>query len=99
MSVTAELTEYRRSRSPERLFDDQPTRGWEGRPGTRRLKLDGEGGESTLDELLAGVWERLTVHAVAICPLCDGELDRVHPGQIPGAVRRGRCRDCGTILS
>ena len=59
--------------------------------------LDHVGGEPTLDDLLAGVWEGLTAHRVAECPVCHGEM-----GPEYGAHSRpvaGRCRTCGTRLS
>ena len=59
--------------------------------------LDVAGGEPTLDEVLAGVWEGLTVHRPAECPVCG---ERMHPEY--GAHARpigGRCQGCGSILS
>ena len=97
MSPTVELAERRHSPGPARLFDQAPSGGQDGRAGATSLTLDGEGGESTLDELLAGVWERLTVHAVATCPVCEGHL--VAESASRADTARGRCRDCGTVLS
>lgn len=59
--------------------------------------FDGTGGEPTLDELLAGVWEGLTAGRAANCPVCGG---RMNP-ECGGEARRlwGRCADCGTSLS
>jgi hypothetical protein len=57
----------------------------------------GVGGEPTLDELIAGVWEGLAVHGVVECPVCAGEMAPEY-----GAGARpvgGRCRDCGSVLS
>ncbi len=70
-----------------------------GRPGDAR----GMGGASeavgglTLDELLAGVWDELTVHGAAHCPVCPGEMAPEHSG--PGRRMSCCCRSCGTVLS
>ncbi|MBV9004613.1 MAG: hypothetical protein JOZ98_12090 [Solirubrobacterales bacterium] len=59
--------------------------------------FDGEGGEPMLDEVLAGVWEGLTAHRPAACPVCG---ERMHPEY--GAHARpigGRCEGCGSTLS
>jgi hypothetical protein len=59
--------------------------------------FDGPGGEPTLDDLVAGVWEGLTVHATVGCPVCGGEM---HPQY--GAHSRpigGRCAGCGAALT
>jgi hypothetical protein len=59
--------------------------------------FDGTGGEPTLEELIAGVWEGLTAHASEACPICSGRLAPEY-----GAHARpiaGRCEHCGTRLS
>jgi hypothetical protein len=59
--------------------------------------LDDLGGEPTLDELIAGVWEGLAAHHAVACPVCGGEM---RPGY--GAHARpigGRCHSCDTVLS
>ena len=66
---------------------------------TRRPQsiFDGAGGGPTLDDVVSGVWEELTAHAVVECPVCQGELAPVY-----GSHARpigGRCRRCGTTLS
>jgi hypothetical protein len=64
--------------------------------GSRSL-FDAVGGEPTLDDLVAGVWEGLTAHAVVECPLCGDELRPEY-----GAHARpigGRCAGCGSTLS
>ncbi len=59
--------------------------------------FDDVGGEPTLDELIAGVWEGLTAHAVERCPVCGGEMEPEYGAHaLPVA---GRCRDCGSELS
>ena len=58
--------------------------------------LDRVGGEPTLDDLLAGVWEGLAAHLVVECPVCRGEMDPEY-----GAHARpigGRCSCCGATL-
>jgi hypothetical protein len=64
---------------------------------TRPLSLfDGPGGEPTLDELIAGVWEGLTVHGTVSCPVC-GETMRpqyAHQSRPIG----GRCDACDSVL-
>jgi len=59
--------------------------------------FDEVGGEPTLDELLAGVWEELAAHRVVTCPVCEGEMAPqygVHPRPIGG-----QCKSCGSTLS
>jgi hypothetical protein len=59
--------------------------------------FDEVGGEPTLDELLAGVWEELTAHRVVACPVCAEAMAPqygVHPRPIGG-----RCKSCGSTLS
>jgi hypothetical protein len=59
--------------------------------------LDDLGGEPTLDELIAGVWEGLAAHRSVACPLCGGDMKPdygVHALPIGG-----RCHSCDTELS
>jgi hypothetical protein len=59
--------------------------------------FDAVGGEPTLDELIAGVWEGLAAHGVVECPVCGEEMAPEY-----GAHARpigGRCRACGSALS
>jgi hypothetical protein len=59
--------------------------------------FDGLGGEPTLDQLIASVWEGLTAHAMVVCPVCEGEMK---PGF--GAHTRpvgGRCTRCESMLT
>jgi hypothetical protein len=59
--------------------------------------FDDTGGEPTLDELIAGVWEGLTAHATAACPVCGHRLEPeygVHARPIAG-----RCEHCAARLS
>ena len=55
------------------------------------------GGEPTLDELLAGVWEGLAAHRSASCPVCGGEM--APEGEAERIPVSGRCRSCETTLS
>jgi tRNA(Ile2) C34 agmatinyltransferase TiaS len=55
------------------------------------------GGETTLEELIAGVWEGLAVHGTSSCPVCGAQMEARH-----GAHARpvdGRCASCGTTLA
>ena len=55
------------------------------------------GGEPTLDELIAGVWEGLAAHAVVACPVCEGEMGPeygAHALPIGGPLH-----SCGSTLS
>ena len=53
-------------------------------------------GRRTLDELIVGVWEDLTAHHAAACPVC-GEAMRPRYGSGPAPVG-GRCTGCGSTL-
>jgi hypothetical protein len=54
------------------------------------------GGEPTLDELIAGVWEGLAAHRPARCPVCEAEMRPLYgPHALPIG---GRCTGCGTAL-
>jgi len=58
--------------------------------------FDAVGGEPTLDELIAGVWEGLVAHGVVECPVCGAEMVPVY-----GAQARpigGRCGGCSSEL-
>jgi hypothetical protein len=59
--------------------------------------FDAVGGEPTLDELLAGLWEGLTAHDAVRCPVCQ---DRMEPeygaGRMPAV---GRCKRCGSTIT
>jgi hypothetical protein len=56
---------------------------------------EGRGGR-TLDELIVGVWEDLTAHHAAACPVCRESMrPRYGPGPAPVG---GRCTRCGATL-
>ena len=56
----------------------------------------GRGDETTLEELVSGVWEELLGEGRATCPLCGGEMaGRASPHARP---TEGRCEDCGTAI-
>jgi hypothetical protein len=70
----------------------------DGRNRTREAQtlFDDTGGEPTLDEVLAGVWEGLVAHRAADCPVCGSEMKPVY-----SATSRpvgGRCTSCGSAL-
>jgi hypothetical protein len=56
---------------------------------------EGRGGR-TLDEVIVGVWEDLTAHHAAACPVCGGSM-RPRYGSGPTPVG-GRCSGCGSTL-
>jgi hypothetical protein len=59
--------------------------------------LDGLGGEPTLDQLIAGVWEGLTAHATVACPVCDGDMKPQYSAR--ARPIGGRCGRCGATLA
>jgi hypothetical protein len=53
-------------------------------------------GRRTLDELIVGVWEDLTAHHAAACPVCAASMQpRYGSGSAPVG---GRCTSCGSAL-
>jgi hypothetical protein len=67
-------------------------------PGATERSLFDEtmGGEPTLEELIAGVWEGLAVHGTSSCPVCGAEMEArygVHARPVDG-----RCASCGTTI-
>jgi hypothetical protein len=53
-------------------------------------------GRRTLDELIVGVWEDLTAHHAAACPMCATPMTpRYGSGAAPVG---GRCTGCGSTL-
>jgi hypothetical protein len=53
-------------------------------------------GRRTLDELIVGVWEDLTAHHAAACPVCHASMEpRYGSGAAPVG---GRCGGCGSTL-
>jgi hypothetical protein len=53
-------------------------------------------GEPTLDDLLAGVWEGLSVRRAVRCPVCTGEMEPAETADREFAG--GRCGECGATL-
>jgi hypothetical protein len=54
-------------------------------------------GESTLDDLLSGMWEGLAAHRSVACPLCGGEI---RPDYGAHALPiGGSCQSCETRIS
>ena len=63
----------------------------------RAPSLFEQGGEPTMDEVLAGVWEGLVAHRSVECPVCGAEMRPQY-----GAHARpigGRCAGCGSTLA
>ncbi len=52
--------------------------GERGRSRASQTLFDDLGGEPTLDELIAGVWEGLAAHRPARCPVCEAEMHPVY---------------------
>jgi len=53
-------------------------------------------GRRTLDDLVVGVWEDLSAHHAATCPVCSGPMQpRYGSGSAPVG---GRCTNCGSTL-
>jgi hypothetical protein len=67
---------------------------------TRSL-FDAAGGEPTLDDVLASVWEGLAARAAAGCPVCGGRMEPVYGkrGDRERAAVGARCASCGSSLS
>jgi hypothetical protein len=59
--------------------------------------FDAVGGEPTLDEVIVGVWEGLIAHRVVACPVCGEEMTPEYGAH--ARPDRGRCTECGTVLS
>jgi hypothetical protein len=63
--------------------------------------FDRAGGEPTLDDVLASVWEGLAARAAAGCPVCGGRMEPAHAAR-EGRERAqvtARCTSCGSSLS
>ena len=59
--------------------------------------LERVGGEPTLEEALASIWDGLCLHRLAECPVCGGEMQPEYGAHtLPIA---GRCTACGTTLT
>ena len=58
--------------------------------------LDRIGGEPTLADVLAGVWEGLAADRAVECPVCRGEMEPAY-GAHTRAVG-GSCAACGATL-
>jgi hypothetical protein len=54
-------------------------------------------GRRTLDDVIVGVWEDLSAHHAAACPVCGASMTpRYGSGAAPVG---GRCGGCGSTLS
>ena len=49
------------------------------------------GGGSTLEQVVAGVWEDLAARGLAACPVCGGEMQARSSRGVPA-----QCRTCGS---
>jgi hypothetical protein len=58
--------------------------------------FDAVGGESTLDDVLAGVWQGLAGHRLVACPVCGAEMAPVYGAH--ALPIGGRCTGCGSAL-
>jgi hypothetical protein len=81
----------------------------------RQTLFDEPIGGPTLDDLVAGVWEVLTVGRAAPCPVCGGRMEpalagrAMEPAHAGGAMEPahewraaevvGRCGHCGSTLT
>jgi hypothetical protein len=83
--------------SPPRLFDLPRAPAREapnlGRSEPVRSRQSSDGGRLTLEARLDRVWEGLSAVGAAVCPICDGKLER------RTGARGGICRSCGSTLS
>ena len=53
--------------------------------------------ESTLDASVSRLWEAITGHRTADCPICDGVMRPYYgAGALPAG---GRCTRCGSVLT
>ncbi len=60
-------------------------------------------GALTLDDLIAGTWEELSVCEIVCCPVCGGKMasgggGMASRGDVPDGAPHGDCVDCGTRL-
>jgi hypothetical protein len=77
--------------------DDGTGRGAEGGEPRHDAPPAAEGrGRRTLDEVIVGVWEDLTAHHAAACPVCGGSMAPRY-GSGPAPVG-GRCGSCHSTL-
>jgi hypothetical protein len=54
------------------------------------------GGEPTLDDVIAGVWEGLTAHRTGACPVCREEMEPEYGAH--ALPIGGCCAGCGSTL-
>jgi hypothetical protein len=59
--------------------------------------FDAVGGESTLDEIIVGVWEGLTAQRVVRCPICEEDMTPEYG--VHALPIGGRCTSCGTVIA
>jgi hypothetical protein len=63
--------------------------------------FDRAGGEPTLDDVLAGVWEGLAARSSGACPICGGRMEPAYGarGDRERAADAACCVSCGSLLS
>jgi hypothetical protein len=64
---------------------------------SRPTLFDAVDGEPTLDEVLVGAWEGLTVHRVVECPVCGAAEMKPEYGAHALPIGGG-CTRCGSTL-
>jgi hypothetical protein len=64
----------------------------------RSLFDEALGGEPTLEEVIAGVWEGLAVHGTSSCPVCGASM-KARFGAHSRQPVDGRCASCGATLA
>lgn len=67
------------------------------RAGEATSLFESSSGGPTLEAKVSGVWEGLSAHEIAACPVCGGDM-RPQYSAGAGSVG-GSCRDCGSSLS
>lgn len=66
-------------------------------PLQEQFRWDEAAGGPTLEDVISGVWEGLSVASPTRCPVCRGAL--VARWSAGAGVVGGRCRDCGSELA
>jgi hypothetical protein len=99
------LLQRRRRRPLPGLLERKRPRPAEHAARLRAVELDARAaGALTLEDLIVGAWEGLSVCETVRCPVCGERMVRRGEGTtscdgVPGGVQQGECVDCGTRLS
>jgi hypothetical protein len=59
--------------------------------------MGGEHNRTTLEELIAGVWEGLAVRGISSCPVCGAAMEARYGAHAQPVD--GRCVSCGATLA